>query len=59
MGFVKWLYGQYKNYKLHKSLPSKDDSVFINNYKRCLDVGFSQEQLLALMNLFSDVKGSD
>lgn len=55
MGFIIWLFRQYKCYKLEKSLPSpsqdEKDRMFRNNYMECIKAGFTQEQILALMNL--------
>lgn len=57
MGFFVWLYKEYRKYKIEKSFPKDDPSekekVFLKNYAACLDAGFTQEQLLALMNLMN------
>lgn len=55
MGFLKWLYSQYKVYKIEKALPKNDDSDFHRNFVQCLDEGFSQSQVFALMNLFNSL----
>lgn len=55
MGFVIWLYNQYKVYRFEKTLhqPGREeqDKIFLSNYRECLEKGFSEDQLLALMNL--------
>lgn len=55
MGFIKWLYKQYKEYKLKKIFPTisqeEKERAFMNNFRNCVDMGFTPEQLLALINL--------
>ena len=54
MGFIKWLIEQYRIYKAEKYLtPSKpeNEKVFINNYYRCVEAGFTTEQINAILNL--------
>ena len=57
MGFIKWLCVQYKKYKLEKMLPEKSEEekgrIFMRSFVDCMELGFSQEQLLALLNLIS------
>lgn len=54
VGFIKWLIQEYNEYKLTKiseRSPKEQEALNIQNYSRCLEVGFTQEQLIALMNL--------
>ena len=54
IGFIKWLFQQYNIYKLEQSLKPTDieeSSLFMRNYARCIEVGFTENQILALMNL--------
>lgn len=54
IGFIKWLIQEYTEYKLNKIFeqsPKEQEALNIRNYSRCLEVGFTQEQLIALMNL--------
>lgn len=54
IGFVKWLISEYKCYKLgqiFKTTQEEKDRLFTQNYNRCIEVGFTNEQVLALMNL--------
>lgn len=57
MGFVKWLYKQYKEYQLQKIFPPESqeekERIFMRNFMNCMELGFTQEQLLALLNLLS------
>ena len=59
MGFLKWLYEQYRNYKTEQELtvmePNEEQKMnsFINNYNACVEAGFSREQIAALMNLMA------
>ena len=57
MGFFVWLYNEYRRYKFEKSLPKENPSerekVFLANYAACLEAGFTQEQLNALLNMMS------
>ena len=58
MGFIKWLYGQYKAYKVEQDLsplkPNEEEKykTFLINYARCVELGFSEEAIRALMNLW-------
>lgn len=55
IGFIKWLIQQYNIYKLEqclKSTESQDLSLFMRNYEKCIEVGFTEAQIAALMNLF-------
>lgn len=57
IGFIKWVVSEYKCYKmsqLFKSTREEKDRLFMQNYNRCIEAGFTQEQLLALMNLLHD-----
>ena len=54
IGFIKWVIQQYKAYKMCETFePSTEEreKLIMKNYTRCLELGFTQEQLLALMNL--------
>ena len=54
IGFIKWVIQQYKAYKMCKTLESsteEKEKLVMKNYARCLELGFTQEQLLALINL--------
>ena len=57
MGFIKWLYTQYKQYKSEKMFPEKSEEekgrIFMSNFVYCMEFGFSQDQLIALLNLIS------
>ena len=56
MGFIKWLLSKYHEYQLEQSLPKLDqfekDKIFINAYYRCIEVGFTTEELNSLISLF-------
>ena len=59
MGFIRWLYIQYKEYKLEQifktaSSAEEKDRLAKENYLRCLEEGFTSSQILALANLFYD-----
>lgn len=60
MGFIKWLYSQYRAYKNESYLkqlePTKEqkDNLFMQNFQKCNELGFTPAQLLALMNLLTD-----
>lgn len=57
MGFVKWLIEQYRIYKAEKYLkPNRPDTekAFMNNYRRCIEAGFTSEQVNAILNLCCD-----
>ena len=59
MGFIKWLISEYKSYKLEqifKTTQEDKDKLFVQNYNRCIEAGFTNEQVLALMNLLYDPK---
>ena len=54
IGFFKWLVSEYKCYRLEqifKRTKEEKDRLFMQNYNRCIEVGFTNEQVLALMNL--------
>ena len=55
IGFLKWLILNYETYKMsiHKD---RDGSLFIQNYETCINAGFSNEQMIALMNLIESVR---
>lgn len=55
MGFIKWLVIQYRTYQIAKNMEksqSEKDSAFINAYYRCIEAGFTTEQMNALVTLF-------
>lgn len=59
IGFIKWLIQEYRDYKVSTIIkPSAQDieKLQMRNYARCLEVGFSHKQILALMN-FIEMKG--
>ena len=61
IGFIKWVIQQYKAYKMCGILePSTEEreKLVMKNYARCLELGFTQEQLLALINLMYAKRGS-
>ena len=54
LGFIKWLISEYRCYKLEQTFKTtqKDkDKLFMQNYNKCIEVGFTSEQIWALMNL--------
>lgn len=54
IGFIKWTIQQYKAYKMCETLElstEEREKLIMKNYARCLELGFTQEQLIALMNL--------
>lgn len=60
IGFIKWMMREYNAYKISETLkPSTEETekAFMSNYVRCLELGFTQEQLIALMNLMYAKKG--
>ena len=59
IGFIKWIIQQYKGYKICRTLElstEEREKLIMKNYTRCLELGFTQEQLIALMN-FMYAKG--
>lgn len=61
IGFIKWVIQQYKVYKMCEILASSTEErekLAMKNYARCLELGFTQEQLLALINLMYAKRGS-
>ncbi len=60
IGFIKWIIQQYKTYKMCETLkPSTEEreKLIMKNYTRCLELGCTPEQLIALMNLMHAMKG--
>lgn len=57
MEFIKWIYEQYKEYRIYRDLPEmtqeEKERTFVDNFIRCKEVGFSEEQIIALLNLVS------
>lgn len=61
IGFIKWLIQEYRAYKASITIkPSAQDieRLQMRNYARCREVGFTHEQILALMN-FIEMKGGE
>ena len=56
MGFIKWLWQQYKAYKQEQNFPKRSkadkDKAFMSAYAVCLKAGFTAEQVNALVTLF-------
>lgn len=56
MGFIKWLWNQYRAYKNEQYFPkpSKEekDNAFMRAYYRCVDTGLTTDQVNALVTLF-------
>ena len=60
IGFIKWITQQYKAYKMCEilePLAEEREKLIMKNYVRCLELGVTQEQLIALMNLMYAMKG--
>lgn len=60
IGFIKWAIQQYKAYKMCETFdPSTEEreKLIMKNYARCLELGCTPEQLIALMNLMYAMKG--
>lgn len=58
MGFIKWLWSEYKKYKITQELTScknKSEDVFIQNFANCIEYGFTEGQLFALLNLVASL----
>lgn len=56
IGFVKWMIRQYKAYKIEKAFKIKDDNkeeVFRNLFSQCRDYGFTETQILYILNLIN------
>ena len=62
MGFLKWLYKQYKTYELEQAFssvkPSREEKekMIRMNYARCREAGFSDEAVLAILDLWSSMQ---
>lgn len=58
MGFFKWLINEYRIYQMKQSMENspKRDAAFINAYYRCIEAGFTTEQMNALVTLFCSGK---
>ena len=57
IGFVKWLICQYKTYKIEKTFERNDDDkekAFINLFSQCRDYGFTEGQMLYILNLVKE-----
>lgn len=58
IGFIKWLLNQYNMYNLEKTLcNNKDDSHFLNLFSLCREYGFTEAQVLYILNLVDASKG--
>lgn len=62
MEFLKWLLSQYKQYKIEKTFCSVTDKAskekkFMNLFSQCREYGFSEDQMLYILNLVSSSKG--
>ena len=60
IGFIKWIIQQYKAYKICETfepLTEEREKLIMKNYARCLELGCTPEQLIALMNLMYAMKG--
>lgn len=62
MGFLKWLLSQYKQYKIEKIFSSNKDKAskekqFKNLFLQCREYGFSEGQILYILNLVSSSEG--
>jgi len=59
MKFIKWLINQYRVYQLEQSLPKKSqsekDCAMMNAYYRCIEAGFTTEQMNALVTFISNI----
>lgn len=61
MGFIRWLYEQYKAYELEQTFyslkPNREEKEkrFKESYFRCREAGVSDAAILALMNLWSNM----
>lgn len=51
--FIKWLICQYQIYKIEKTFKRNDDKgkAFMNLLSQCRDYGFTEEQILYILNL--------
>ena len=56
MGFIKWLLNQYWAYKQEQNFPKRSqtekDNAFMSAYYRCVDAGFTTDQINAIVTLF-------
>ena len=56
MGFIKWLLNQYRAYQLEQSIPKRSSTdkhnAFMCAYYRCVEAGFTTDQVNALVTLF-------
>lgn len=60
IGFIKWVIQQYKAYRMCEILASSTEErekLIMKNYAKCLELGCTPEQLIALMNLMHAMKG--
>ena len=58
--FIKWVIQQYKAYKMCETLKlstEEREKLIVKNYVKCLELGITQEQFIALMNLMYAMKG--
>ena len=62
MGFIRWIFTQYRIYRIeHKDRKDmlEQKSTFVKNYYKCIDAGFTTNQLNALINLMWSYKHED
>ena len=52
IGFIKWLICQYQISKMEKAFKRNDDK-FINLFSQCRNYGFTEEQILYILNLIN------
>ena len=56
MGFIKWLLNQYRAHQIEQSMPKRSsrdkDNAFMCAYNRCVEAGFTTDQVNALVTLF-------
>lgn len=55
VGFIKWLILQYQCYKLEKTFNNKESKQkqFMSLFSQCRDYGFTQAQIIYILNLVS------
>lgn len=59
IGFVKWLIVQYQCYKLEKIFENNEskEREFMSLFSQCWNYGFSEKQILYILNLVNASKG--
>ena len=55
IGFIKWMICQYQCYKLEKIFndDNSKEIAFMNLFSQCRDYGFTEEQILYILNLIN------